>query len=150
MDDIAIVAHNLTQLKAAMNRISELSQILGFQVNPGKTDLYHWATKPHSARVIWNGQHIKARSPVFSYLGHMIAHPAHVSLARSQILAEVKSDLNRYKQLPLNAFERVQLVNSVLIPGHRGVRHCCSRHHEGHPRVLGLQLVGRLSWMSPP
>ena len=76
----------------------------------------YWATKPHNARVIWNGQHIKARSPVFSYLGHMIAHPAHVSLARSQILAEVKSDLNRYKQPPLNAFERVQLVNSVLIP----------------------------------
>ena len=99
-----------------MNRISELSQILGFQVNPGKTELYHWATKPHNARVIWNGQHIKARSPVFSYLGHMIAHPANVSLARSQILAEVKSDLNRYKQLHLNAFERVQLVNSVLIP----------------------------------
>ena len=21
--------------------------------------------------------------------------------------------------------------------GHRGVRHCCSRHHGGHPRVLG-------------
>ena len=21
--------------------------------------------------------------------------------------------------------------------GHRGVRHCCSRHHEVHPRVLG-------------
>ena len=21
--------------------------------------------------------------------------------------------------------------------GHRGVRHCCSRHHKGHPRVLG-------------
>ena len=21
--------------------------------------------------------------------------------------------------------------------GHRGVRHCCSRHHEGHPRVFG-------------
>ena len=21
--------------------------------------------------------------------------------------------------------------------GHRGGRHCCSRHHEGHPRVLG-------------
>ena len=82
-DDIAIVANNLTQLKAAMNRISELSQILGFQVNPGKTELYHWATKPHNARVIWNGQHIKARSPVFSYLGHMIAHRAHVSLARS-------------------------------------------------------------------
>ena len=107
MDDIAIVANNLTQLKAAMNRISKLSQILGVQVNPGKTELYHWAMKPHSAKVIWNGQHIKARSAVFSYLGHMIAHPAHVSLARSQILAEVKSDLNRYQQLPLNAFERV-------------------------------------------
>ena len=23
-----------------------------------------------------------------------------------------------------------------LCKGHRGVRHCCSRHHEGHPRVL--------------
>ena len=114
MADIAIVANHLTQLKAAMNRISELSQVLGFQVNPGKIELYHWAAKPQSARVIWNGQHIKARSPVFSYLGHMIAHPVHASLARSQILAEVKSDLNRYKQLPLNAFERVQLVNSVL------------------------------------
>ena len=53
---------------------------------------------------------------MFSYLGHMIAHPTHASLARSEILAEVKSDLNRYKQLPLNTFERVQLVNSVLIP----------------------------------
>ena len=21
--------------------------------------------------------------------------------------------------------------------GHRGLRHCCSRHHEGHPRVMG-------------
>ena len=20
--------------------------------------------------------------------------------------------------------------------GHRGVRHCCSRHHEGHPRAM--------------
>ena len=53
--------------------------------------------------------------PVFRYLGHLIAHLAHASLARSQIVAEVKSDLNRYKQLPLNAFERVQLVNSVLM-----------------------------------
>ena len=34
MDDI--VANNLTQLKAAMNRISELSHLLGFHVNPGK------------------------------------------------------------------------------------------------------------------
>ena len=24
-----------------------------------------------------------------------------------------------------------------VMQGHRGVRHCCSRHHEGHPRVLG-------------
>ena len=27
--------------------------------------------------------------------------------------------------------------------GHRGVRHCCSRHHEGHPRVLGGGAVQR-------
>ena len=112
----AIVANNLTQLKAAMNRISDLSQVLRLQVNPGKTELFHWAAKPQSARVICNGHHLKARSPVFRSLGHMIAHPAHASLARSHIPVEVKNGLNRYKQLPLNAFERVQLVNSVLIP----------------------------------
>ena len=66
------------------------------KVNPGKTELYHRAAKPQSARVMCNGQHIKARAPVFGYLGHMIAHLAHAPLARSQILAEVKSDLNSY------------------------------------------------------
>ena len=39
--DIAIVADNLSQLQAAMKRISKPSEILGFGVNPGKTELYH-------------------------------------------------------------------------------------------------------------
>ena len=70
MDDIAIVANNLIQLKVAMNRILELSQVLGFQGDPGKTEPHHWAASPQHARVIWNGQHIKARSPVFIFLSN--------------------------------------------------------------------------------
>ena len=56
------------------------------------------------------------RPPIFRYLGHTIAHPSWAQRARDEVLAKVESDLTRYRALPLNAFERVQLLNSVLIP----------------------------------
>ena len=56
------------------------------------------------------------RPPIFRYLGHTIAHPSWAERARDEVWAKVGSDLTRYRTLPLNAFERVQLLNSVLIP----------------------------------
>ena len=36
--------------------------------------------------------------------------------AKKTVMVEVNSDLNKYKQLPLNACQCVQLVNAALIP----------------------------------
>ena len=43
-------------------------------------------------------------------------HPSWAQRARDEVLAKVESDLTQYRVLPRNAFERVQLLNSVLIP----------------------------------
>ena len=64
----------------------------------------------------WNGKDIPVRPPIFRYLGHIMAHPSWAQRARDEVLAKVESDLTRYRALPLDAFERVQLLNSVLIP----------------------------------
>ena len=56
------------------------------------------------------------RPPIFRYLGHTIAHPSWAQRARDAVFAKVESDLTRYRALPLNAFERVQLLNFVHIP----------------------------------
>ena len=56
------------------------------------------------------------RPPIFRYLRRTIAHPSWAQRARDEVLAKVESDLTRYRALPLNAFERVQLLNSMLIP----------------------------------
>ena len=47
---------------------------------------------------------------------HTIAHPSWAQRAKDEVLAKVESHLTRYRALPLNAFERVQLLNSMLIP----------------------------------
>ena len=54
--------------------------------------------------------------PIFRYLAHTIAHPSWAQRARDEVLAKVESGLTRYRALPLHAFERVQLLNSMLIP----------------------------------
>ena len=64
----------------------------------------------------WNGKDILVRPPIFRYVGHVMAHPSWAQRARDEVLAKVESDLTRYRALPLNALERVQLLNSVLIP----------------------------------
>ena len=75
-------------------RVQELSLILSFQ--PGKD--------------------ILVRPPIFRYLGHTIAHLSWAQKARDEVMAMVEANLARYRALPLNVFERVQLLNSVLIP----------------------------------
>ena len=44
--DVAMVANNLPQLQAAMKRMSQLSEISRLKVSRGKTNLYHWSSRP--------------------------------------------------------------------------------------------------------
>ena len=43
-------------------------------------------------------------------------HPSWAQRARDEFLAKLESYLTWYRALQLNTFERVQLLNSVLIP----------------------------------
>ena len=108
-----------------LKRVQELSLILGFQTNSGKMEVYKWARTPPTTQkrqvplhnvLRWNGKDILVCPPIFRYLGHIIAHSSWAQRVRDEVLAKVESDLIRYRALPLNAFERVQLLNSVLIP----------------------------------
>ena len=62
----------------------------------------------------WQGH--TGATPILRYLGHTLAHPSWAQRVKDEVLAKVESDLTRYRALLLNAFERVQLLNSVLIP----------------------------------
>ena len=44
VDDIAVVTNNANNMQRVLKRIQELSLILGFHTNPGKTEVYKWAT----------------------------------------------------------------------------------------------------------
>ena len=48
VDDIAVVTKNGNDLQWVLKRVQELSLILGFQTNPGKTEVYKWVTTPQA------------------------------------------------------------------------------------------------------
>ena len=48
VDDIAIVTKNANNMQRVLKRVQELSLILGFQTNPGKTEVCKWATTPRA------------------------------------------------------------------------------------------------------
>ena len=52
------------------------------------------------------------RPPIFYYPSHLIAHPAWEQKARVDFISTVAAALARYRLLPLNAFERVQLITT--------------------------------------
>ena len=71
---------------------------------------------PHTDCIEWCGVQLPLQAPIFHYLGHLLAHPSWEQKARDYFMGTVCADLARYRFLPLNAFERVQLLNAILIP----------------------------------
>ena len=115
VDDAAFITRDRRMLLKVLHRVTQLSHSLGFQANPAKTQIYMWSPK-HRQRVIkWNADTIMVRVPIFTYLGHTIAHPQYHRQAQDLFLLHVSADIARYTTWPLNAFERAQLVNMVLL-----------------------------------
>ena len=54
--------------------------------------------------------------PAYRYLGHYLANPAYQAEVHADILPRAQADVAQFGHLPLNNFERAQLLNSVLIP----------------------------------
>ena len=85
-------------------------------MNTSKTELYFWGVTNRPTHINWQGTCIPFLEPFFKYLGHWIIHPALYQQACAHLLTQVTSDLARYRNLPLNAWEKVQLVNIVQFP----------------------------------
>ena len=49
VDDMVVVTKNTNDMQRVLKRVQELSLTLGFQTNPGKTQVYKWATTPTGA-----------------------------------------------------------------------------------------------------
>ena len=54
--------------------------------------------------------------PILTYVGHILAQLSHEDHARDMVTDQLRHDLAAYKTLPLNGFEKVAIINSVLIP----------------------------------
>ena len=52
----------------------------------------------------------------FTYLGHPLAHPSAKQHSLDLLTQSFKQDTAMYDRLPLNCFERVTIVNKVLLP----------------------------------
>ena len=74
-------------------------------------------------QLLWDGKVNTVRPPYLSYLGHTIAHPQWAHKVRSDYLDLITSDLAQYAHIPMDGWERKQVVNSILMPRwlHRAV-----------------------------
>ena len=66
--------------------------------------------------ITWQGQQLTIRPPMLTYLGHVLAHPSHEDHTWDMVTNQLCHGLAAYKTLPLNGFEKVAIINAVLIP----------------------------------
>ena len=115
MDDVAFIAPDSETMQQVLQKVSELSRIFGYRVNSGKTEVDHWTPRQVTEVVEWNGVLNRVRPPILQYVGHILAHPMWAHKARVDYLGLVRSDLAQYAFIPMNGWERSQLVNFVLM-----------------------------------
>ena len=116
MDDIAFISHDGETTQRVQCEGSRITSTLGFSVNNIKAETYKWTPTTTNETVQWEGVPHKVRPPILGYLGHLMAHPSLAHKATSDYLGLVQSDLAQCRSVPLNGWERAQLVNFVLLP----------------------------------
>ena len=83
----------------------------------------HWAKDYNLEPITWQHQPIPVRPPIMTYLGHALAHPTQEDTAWDMVTTQLHHDIAAYRTLPLNAYEKVAIINTVFIPrwAYRGV-----------------------------
>ena len=96
---------------------------MGLRFNKDKTEVYHWAKDYDLTPITWQHQLIPVRPPIMTYLGHVLAHPTQEDTAWDMVTTQLHHDVAAYRTLPLNAYEKVAIINAVFIPRwtHRGL-----------------------------
>ena len=116
MDDVAFVSPDRSTTLAVLRRVTDFGNTLGFHVNKGKTKVYYWSATYKADELLWDGQVNTVRPPIVIYLGHIIAYPQWAHKARSDYLDLITSDVVQYAHIPMDGWERKQVVNSILMP----------------------------------
>ena len=127
MDNIAIISSDQQEMQRVLERVNQLSAVLGMRTNAAKTQVYRWAPparcqgvawrgSPRRDMIAWCGTQLPIQSPIFHYLGHPMAHPAWEQKARDDFMGTISTDLAWFQYLRMNTFERAPLHNTILIP----------------------------------
>ena len=116
VDDIAVRAPDTTTLPTTLDDLNHVAHRMGLGFNADKTEIYAWGRHCAPTAITWQGQRLDVRPPILTYLGHVLAHPSHEEHTWELVTTQLHHDLAAYKTLPLNGFEKVTIINSVLIP----------------------------------
>ena len=99
-----------------LDALHEVAHTMGLRLNKDKTEVYHWAKDYNVEPITWQHQLIPVRPPIMAYLGHVLAHPTQEDTAWDMVTTQLHHDTTAYRTLPLNAYEKVAIINAVLIP----------------------------------
>ena len=116
VDDIAVRAPTKEALLHTLDTLHDVAHTMGLRFNKDKTEVCHWAKDYDLTPITWRHQLIPVRPPIMTYLGHVLAHPTQEDTAWDMVTTQLHHDVAAYRTLPLNAYEKVAIINAVLIP----------------------------------
>ena len=114
VNDITVHAPTTDTLLQTLDTLHEVAHTMGLRFNKDKTKVYHWAKNYCLEPITW--QHQLVRPPILKYLGHVLAHPTQEETAWDMVTTQLYHDIAAYRSLPLNGYEKVAIVNAILIP----------------------------------
>ena len=116
VDDIAVRAPTKEALLHTLDTLHDVAHTMGLHFNKDKSEVCHWAKDYDLTPITWRHQLIPVRPPIMTYLGHVLAHPTQEDTAWDMVTTQLHHDVAAYRTLPLNAYEKVAIINAVLIP----------------------------------
>ena len=116
VDDIAVRAPTKEALLHTLDTLHDVAHTMGLRFNKDKTEVCHWAEDYDLTCITWRHQLIPVRPPIMTYLGHVLAHPTQEDTTWDMVTTQLHHDVAAYRTLPLNAYEKVAIINTVLIP----------------------------------
>ena len=116
VDDIAVRAPTKEALLHTLDTLHDVAYTMGLRFNKDKTEVCHWAKDYDLRPITWRQQLIPVRPPIMTYVGHVLAHPTQEDTAWDMVTTQLHHDVAAYRTLPLNAYEKVAIINAVLIP----------------------------------
>ena len=116
VDDIAVRAPTKEALLRTLDTLHEVAYTTGLRFNKDKTEVCRWAKDYNLTPITWQHQLIPVQPYIMTYLGHVLAHPTQEDTAWDMVTTQLHHDVAAYRTLPLNAYEKVAIINAVLIP----------------------------------